>query len=142
VSARNRGGSAAQCSGKAERLFALEEHVKELIAIIRTGCAKLTKQKLAEKGFVAYTEKRVLGRGKQRGVQYGSEGGPNGKDGISFLPKRMLTLFVNDEDLETVMSILIEANKTGEIGDGKIFVGPADEAIRIRTDERSRAALV
>lgn len=116
--------------------------LKELIAIIRPGRAKLTKQKLAEKGFVAYTEERVLGRGKQKGVRYGSEGGPHGKEGISFLPKRTLTLFVNDEDLETVVSIFIEANKTGEIGDGKIFVGPADEAIRIRTDERNRAALV
>ncbi len=116
--------------------------MKELTAIIRPGRAKLTKQKLAEKGFVAYTEERVLGRGKQKGVQYGPEESRNGKEGISFFPKRMLTLFVNDEDLETIVSIFIEANKTGEIGDGKIFVGPAEEAIRIRTDERSRAALV
>lgn len=122
--------------------FIWRRALKELIAIIRPGRAKLTKQKLAEKGFVAYTEERVLGCGKQRGVQYGSEGGPNGKEGISFLPKRMLTLFVNDEDLETVVSIFVEANKTGEIGDGKIFVERVEEAIRIRTDERNRAALV
>ena len=127
---------------KLDAFFIGRRALKELIAIIRPGRAKLTKQKLAEKSFVAYTEERVLGRGKQKGVQYGPKGSPNGKEGISFLPKRMLTLFINDEDVETVVNILIEANKTGEIGDGKIFVGSAEEAVRIRTDERSRAALV
>ena len=114
--------------------------MKEVIAIIRPGRAKLTKQKLAEKGFVAYTEERVEGRGKQKGLQYGP--GPEGNGGISFLPKRMLTLFVGASDLESLLGILIEANKTGEMGDGKIFVAPVADAVRIRTDERKGAALV
>ena len=113
--------------------------MKEVIAIIRTGKAKATKQKLAEKGFVAYTEYRVSGRGKQKGLRYPSD---DTASGIPFLPKRMITVFVNDEDTDPVIAQFIEANKTGEIGDGKIFVCPAEEAIRIRTDERSRAALV
>ena len=116
--------------------------MKEVIAIIRPGRAKLTKQKLAEKGFVAYTEERVEGRGKQKGLQYGQGSGPEGDGGISFLPKRMLTLFVGASDLESLLGILIEANKTGEMGDGKIFVAPAVDVVRIRTDERRGAALV
>ena len=127
---------------KLSAFFIWRRMLKELIAIIRPGRAKLTKQKLAEKDFVAYTEERVLGRGKQRGVQYGLEAGSNGKGGISFLPKRMLSLFVNDEDLEVVLSIFIEANKTGEMGDGKIFVCSVEDVVRIRTDERRQAALV
>lgn len=116
--------------------------MKEIIAVIRPGRAKLTKQKLAEKGFVAYTEERVLGRGKQKGLQYGEGPGSDGGGGISFLPKRMLTLFVGAGDLESVLGVLIEANKTGEMGDGKIFVAPVADVVRIRTDERKGAALV
>ena len=113
--------------------------MKEIIAILRPGKAKVTKQRLAEKGFVAYTEYRVSGRGKQKGLRYLPE---DESSGIPFLPKRMITVFVNDEDMDPVVALFIEANKTGEIGDGKIFVCPAEEAIRIRTDERSRAALI
>ena len=116
--------------------------MKEVVAIIRPGRAKLTKQKLAEKGFVAYTEERVEGRGKQKGLQYGQGPGPGRNGGISFLPKRMLTLFVGASDLESVLGVLIEANKTGEMGDGKIFVAPVADAVRIRTDERNGSALV
>lgn len=116
--------------------------MKEIVAILRPARAKVTKQKLAEKGFIAYTEERVFGRGKQKGLQYGSsDGAPGTSGGISFLPKRMLTLFVNDEDVEQVVAALVEANKTGEIGDGKIFVCPTEDAIRIRTDETKQAAL-
>lgn len=117
--------------------------MKEVIAMIRPGRAKLTKQKLSDKGFAAYTEERVLGRGKQKGLQYfPADSGANGVYGISFLPKRMLTIFVNDEDLDQVVAALIESNKTGEIGDGKIFICPVEDTIRIRTDERKREALV
>lgn len=116
--------------------------MKEVIAIIRPSRAKLTKQKLAEKGFVAYTEERVSGRGKQKGLQYGGDSGTDGKGGISFLPKRMLTLFVGASDLESVLGVLIDANKTGEVGDGKIFIAPVADVVRVRTDERKGAALV
>lgn len=116
--------------------------MKEIIAILRPTRAKATKQKLAEKGFIAYTEERVSGRGKQKGLQYGAANVSGETDGgISFLPKRMLTLFVNDEDVENAVAVLLEANKTGEIGDGKIFIVPAEDVVRIRTDETKQAAL-
>ena len=117
--------------------------MKEVIAIIRPNRARLTKQKLAEKGFVAYTEARISGRGKQKGLQYGQAGSSSGGwEGISFLPKRMLTVFVNDEEVEQLIGALIENNKTGEIGDGKIFICPLEGVTRIRTDEMNRVALV
>lgn len=120
-----------------------EVFVKELIAIIRPGQGKITKQKLAEQGFVAYTEEKVFGHGKQKGLQYSQEdtSSSEGFGGIQFLPKRMMTLFVNDEDLERVVAVFTQANKTGEIGDGKIFVCPVEETLRIRTDERNQVAL-
>ena len=117
--------------------------MKEVIAMIRPGRAKLTKQKLSDKGFASYTEERVSGRGKQKGLQYSSGGSDsNGVQGISFLPKRMLTVVVNDEDVDQVVAVLVESNRTGEIGDGKIFICPVQDTIRIRTDERRREALV
>ena len=117
--------------------------MKEIIALIRREKAKATKQKLADQEFIPYTEKQVLGRGKQLGLHYPEmNGGQTWPPlGISFLPKSMLTIFVNDEDVEQVMAIIRDTNKTGEIGDGKIFVCLLEDVVRIRTDERGCAAL-
>lgn len=111
--------------------------MKEVIALLRPGKVKQTKQKLAEKGFVAFTQNHVSGRGKQMGLRY-----PNGQIGIPFLPRRMLTIFVNDGDVQQLITTLIEVNRSGEIGDGKIFVCSAENVVRIRTDELNEAALV
>lgn len=117
--------------------------MKEVIALIRPGKAKMTKQKLAEDGFIPYTEQSVLGRGKQLGLQYGQTDGGQAwpPSGIPFLPKRMLTIFVQDEEIDRVVAIVRDTNKTGDIGDGKIFICPVDDAVRVRTDERGRRAL-
>lgn len=110
--------------------------MKEIIAIIRPGKARATKQKLGESGFIAYTEERVKGRGKQKGLRY-----PTGEAGITFLPRRMLTLFIKTKDVAKVLEILREVNRTGEIGDGKIFICPVEDMVRIRTDERAYEAI-
>ena len=116
--------------------------MKEIITLIRREKTKATKQKLADQEFIPYTEKQVLGRGKQLGLHYPQmESSPWPSLGIPFLPKSMLTIFVNDENVEQVIAIIKDANKTGEIGDGKIFVCPAEDVVRIRTDERGREAL-
>ena len=112
--------------------------MKEVIAIIRPGHAAVTKKKLADKGFVSYTEKRVLGRGRQHGLDYPDHNGA----GLSFLSKKMLTVFVEDEKAAEVVTIIVEANKTGQIGDGKIFICSPESAIRVRTDELNHVALV
>jgi nitrogen regulatory protein PII len=111
--------------------------MKEIVAVIRPSRSKVTKQKLAEGGFPAYTELRVSGRGKQRGLSYASGGA-----GIPFLPKRMLLLCVNDDDAARAVEILVQENRSGEIGDGKIFISPIKNVLRIRTDEKDRVALI
>ncbi len=111
------------------------------MAVIRSGKARVTKQKLDEKGFWAYTEKQVLGRGKQTGLHYSAREGAAHPAGIAFLPKTMLILFVAEETVKEAVETILAANKTGEIGDGKIFISPLEEVVRIRTDERGAESL-
>ena len=115
--------------------------MKEIIALVRREKTKATKQKLADQGFIPCTEKQILGRGKQLGLHYPEgESRPWPSLGIPFLPKCMLTIFVNDEEVNRVVEILVDSNRTGEIGDGKIFVIDLPRCIRIRTgDEGSQA---
>ncbi len=115
--------------------------MKEIIAIIRPQQWQKTKAKLLEEGFNAFTVHRVYGRGRQKGLQYLSKS-KEGIEGICFLPKRMVTLFVPQEEVETVVQILMGTNRTGEIGDGKIFVCPLDMVERVRTGEKGQEVLI
>jgi nitrogen regulatory protein PII 2 len=114
--------------------------MKEIIAIIRANKWQATKKLLLDKGITSYTVQRVFGRGKQKGLIYLSKSGTEVR-GISYLPKRMVTLFVRDEEVSGIIDLLIGANRTGEIGDGKIFVCPLESAERIRTGEKSEAVV-
>lgn len=109
--------------------------MKEIIAIIRPNRWQKTKAKLFEEGFTPFTVHRVYGRGRQKGLQYLSKSGEM-KEGIRFLPKRMVTLFVKNEDVQSVTEIIVQNNQTGEIGDGKIFVCSVEEIRKIRTGEK------
>ncbi|MBI3012880.1 MAG: P-II family nitrogen regulator [Elusimicrobia bacterium] len=115
--------------------------MKELVAIIRPNQWQKTKSRLVEEGFTAYTVQRVYGRGRQKGLQYLSKTGKV-QEGIRFLPKRMVTLFLQDEDIPRAIEVFLETNQTGEIGDGKIFVCPLDAAQRIRTGEKGEEILI
>lgn len=114
--------------------------MKEIIAIIRPNKWMETKAKLFDGGFVSFTVQRVYGRGRQKGLRYLSRVGKI-EEGISYLPKRLITLFVRDEDLEDAVKIIIETNQTGEIGDGKIFVCDLEGAQRIRSEEKGEEIL-
>jgi nitrogen regulatory protein PII 2 len=81
-----------------------------------------------------------LGHGKQKGLRY-KAGADREEVRITFLPKSMLTIFLNDDELDKALAAIVEVNKTGEIGDGKIFLCPLEETVRIRTDEKAYAAL-
>ena len=72
-----------------------------------------------------------LGQEIYRGAEYA----------VDFLPKVKVELIIADEDVERVIDVIIENARSGKIGDGKIFVLPVEEAIRIRTGERSEAAI-
>ena len=115
--------------------------MKEIVAVLRPNQWPKTKSKLLEEGFTSFTVHRVYGRGRQKGLQYLSKTGKI-EEGIRFLSKRMVTIFVRDEDVRPVTELLIQANQTGEIGDGKIFVCPVEVAERIRTSEKGEEVLV
>jgi nitrogen regulatory protein PII 2 len=120
--------------------------MKEITAIIRMNKIQKTKDVLLECGFPSFTVRRVMGRGKQRGLCF--EFNPPLPDPekeaetcIRFIPKRMFTIVVDDENVNDVVQKIIEANQTGNVGDGKIFVSNITEAIRIRTGERGEATV-
>lgn len=123
--------------------------MKEIIAIIRPKMMHKTKETLAEMGFPSITAIPVLGRGKQRGiaeevsVAISPEVLALGKSrGMNYIPKRQFTLVVRDEEVDTVIQAILRLNQTSNFGDGKIFVCPVDEALRIRTDETGEAAIM
>lgn len=114
--------------------------MKEIIAVIRPRKWADTLEKLSEAGFDAFTRQRAFGRGKQMGLRYqGADGVMT--EGITFLPKWMVTLVVEDDQADQAVSIIQAANRTGQIGDGRIFVCPLDDAVRIRTNENGSLAI-
>jgi len=83
------------------------------------------------------------GRGKQRGlhIAYSSLSAEESDRKVKFLPKRVLSVVVEDEFVPAVVAVLTRVNRTGNIGDGRIFVCPVEESIRIRTGERGEEAI-
>ncbi len=123
--------------------------MKEVFAVIRMNKMNDTKQALADKGVASFTARKVMGRGKGKvdylllkGAEEGYEEAINQlAPGPKFIPKRMITIVVNDEKVNDVVQTIIEVNQTGHPGDGKIFVLPVSETVRVRTDERNELAL-
>ncbi len=117
--------------------------MKEVVAILRRSRMGETQRALSEAGFPGVTILDVLGRGKENGLSYTAtrESGEAREASIGFLPKKMLQVVVEDEEVLRVIDVLIEKNRTGEIGDGKIFVCPLAHAVQIRTGNTGAAAL-
>jgi nitrogen regulatory protein PII 2 len=122
--------------------------MKEIIAIIRPKKVEETKEALDKLGFPSVTAQQVLGRGRQRGIaaEVNFDISPStlskGKSaGMKYIPKRQLTLVVPNENVENVVATIIKINQSAQVGDGKIFVCPVDNAVRVRTDERGENAL-
>jgi nitrogen regulatory protein P-II 1 len=107
--------------------------MKKIEAIIREEKFHLIKIALEEKGFISMTVSDVIGRGKQRGVSLKWR---VGEHRIEFLPKKRIEIVVDDKDCQIVVDTICEKGKTGSVGDGKIFVMPVEDVIRIRTGER------
>lgn len=121
--------------------------MKEITAIIRMNKIQPTKEALLDAGYPSITASKVLGRGRQKGLT--DEFTPSliteellEQTPVRFIPKRMITLVVEDKCCQKVVDLIIEANWTGNIGDGKIFVSPVDEAVRVRTGETGDEALL
>jgi nitrogen regulatory protein PII 2 len=124
--------------------------MKQIVAIIRMNKMNATKQALIDAGFPAFTVRKVLGRGKGNvdfRVIHGAEAGaPEAiarlkDDGPMLIPKRMMSLAVPDESVPKLIEAIIQTNRTGNRGDGKIFVLPLEDAVRIRTGECGAAAV-
>jgi nitrogen regulatory protein P-II 1 len=112
--------------------------LKKIEAIIRHIKLEEVKKALDEVGVLGMTVTEVRGFGRQKGYTESYRGA---KLTINLLPKLKLEIVVKDEDVEKVLETIVKVARTGEIGDGKIFVLPVDEAVRIRTGERGERIL-
>lgn len=123
--------------------------MKEVIAIIRPKMVPATKKALEDLGFPGITASAVLGRGKQRGIaseiSYPIEPDllSKGKSGgMKYVPKRFISVIVGKEHVESVIDAIVKVNQTAQIGDGKIFICPIENVLRVRTGELGKDALI
>jgi nitrogen regulatory protein P-II 1 len=112
--------------------------MKRIIAIIRPDRLENMKQALEEVGIHGMTISEVKGRGRQLGITE-SYRGQDYK--VDLLPKTRIEIVTPQDQVETVIATIVQSAQTGCIGDGKIFVSPVEEVIRIRTGERGKKAI-
>ena len=112
--------------------------MQKVEAIIRPEKLQVVKAALEELNHAGMTLTEVRGHGVQRGV---TEQWRGRSFAVEYLTKVKVELVVTDSDVDTVVERIIEAARTGEVGDGKIFVTPVTSAVRIRTGDRDDAAL-
>jgi len=112
--------------------------MKLIKAIVKPFKLDEVKEALAAVGIDGMTVTEVKGFGRQKGhteIYRGSE------YTVDFLPKTMLETVVEDDIVDAAVQAIVNAAKTGKIGDGKVFVIPVESAVRIRTDEEGSGAL-
>jgi nitrogen regulatory protein P-II 1 len=112
--------------------------MKKIEAIIKPFKLEEVKDALGEVGIEGMTVTEVKGFGRQKGhteIYRGSE------YTVDFLPKIKIELVLPDEKLDEAVAAIVKAARTGKIGDGKVFVTPVEEAVRIRTEEKGTAAV-
>jgi nitrogen regulatory protein P-II 1 len=107
-------------------------------ALIRPQRMDEVKAALDEIGITGMTVTEVRGTGKQKGYTQHYRGA---EYTVNLLQKVKIETVVPDSEVEKVVAAIIAAARTGEIGDGKIFLSPVIDAVRIRTDERAEGAL-
>lgn len=112
--------------------------IKKIEAIIRTESLDNVKKALDEIGIKGMTISEVKGRGQQKGIIQRWRGE---EYKIDFLPKTKIEIVAKSEDVDKIIDRIVESAKTGNFGDGKIFVIPIEEAIRIRTGEKGKDAI-
>ncbi len=112
--------------------------MKQNTAVIKPVKLEEVRESLADVGVSGLTVTEVKGFGRQKGhteLYRGAE------YVVDFLPKVKVEVVVKDEDVERVVEAIVAAAKTGKIGDGKIFVTPVEQVIRIRTGETNESAV-
>lgn len=119
-------------------LLNIGDKMKRIITIIRPDKFESVKNSLESLGIHGMTVEDVKGRGRQLGITESYRG----KDyNVDLLPKVRLEIIVKAADVDKVVNSIIENAKTGDIGDGKIFISPIEEVVRIRTGERGEKAI-
>ena len=111
--------------------------MKKIEAIIRPSALRAVLDGLKAVGYSGVTVTEVSGHGKQKGITESYRG--QTVEGL--LPKLVVTAVVGDKQVTKITNIIIKTTRTGEIGDGKIFVSPVSTAIRIRTGEKGDKAV-
>ena len=112
--------------------------MKKIEAVIKPFKLDDVREALTDIGITGMTVTEVKGFGRQKGhteVYRGAE------YAVDFLPKVKIELVLRDEQVDQVVDVIIETARSGKIGDGKIFIIPVEEAVRIRTGERADSAV-
>lgn len=112
--------------------------MKRIEAYLRVSKLEDVKLALEQVGIFGLSCEQVRGYGRQQGRTDKYRGSTYA---LNLIPKIKVEVVLRDEDLETAIEAIIAAARTGEIGDGKIFVSDVEDAIRVRTGERGEAAL-
>jgi nitrogen regulatory protein P-II 1 len=112
--------------------------MKKIEAIIREERLQAVKSALEEKSYFGMTVSEVSGRGKQKGIALQWRAG---EYRVDLLPKIKIELVVLEEDVEIALGAITRNARTGETGDGKIFVLPVENVVRVRTGDRDENAI-
>lgn len=124
--------------------------MKEIIAVVRMNMMNQTKKALTEAGIDAFFAHEAQGRGKGfvnpdvlkgAGLGYEEAASLLGEKGKLY-PKRMVTVVTRDDLVDDVVQAITRANRTGKPGDGKIFVLPISDSVRVRTGETGEKSIV
>lgn len=126
--------------------------MKEVLAIVRVNKINQTKEALVAAGLPSFTAFRCLGRGRRpvdfemlealnKDPSMGSDVLPGLSQGARLIPKRMLSMVVPKERVKDIVDVVIKVNQTGTPGDGKVFVLPVTDVVRVRTREKGLDAI-
>lgn len=112
--------------------------MKKIEAIVRPESVEVVRNALSEAGVTGLMVSEIEGHGKQKGViqQWRGE-----KYKVELLPKAKIEIIVKDQDVGRISKVIVDNARTGEIGDGKIFIYPVEDVIRIRTGEKGDCAV-
>jgi nitrogen regulatory protein P-II 1 len=114
------------------------KRLKRIEAIIRTSSLDRVKECLIEIGIEGLTISEVRGFGRQRGHTEHYRGA---EYSVDFVPKIMVTILATEDRVDAIVKAITEGARTGKIGDGKIFVTPLDEVVRIRNGDTGESAI-
>lgn len=112
--------------------------MKKIEAIIREEMLDRVKEALEENSYFGMTVSQVSGRGRQKGIPIQWRAG---EYRIDLLPKIKIELVVLDEDVSVAIDAIVRNARTGETGDGKIFILPIENVVRVRTGDKDENAI-